>query len=318
MNQPNYSRFRSEIELISVVFMWGLNFPVIKIILEVMPPDVLNVFRVMAAGAVLSFIQMRRSSWSMTTFWEPFRRDPKAFIILSFVGWVLYQIAFITGLNLTSAGNGALIMASAPIWTAIVARVMGIDRLSKLAWLGLLVSIIGTVTVVAMGNAEISLSKDLLWGNGIILLAAFFWGSYTAMARPMVAKHTPLSLTVLALLIALPFLLLYSIPFWSQIDWAKITWLYWIAIFFSGSLSTGIAIVFWNNSVRTLGASHTAAYGNVVPLIALFSSYLMLGNDIVPAQLWGGTLIIGGLVIMRWARKRLKRNEQIPPVRIHG
>ena len=79
---------------------------------------------------------------------------------------------------------------------------------------------------------------------------------------------------------------------------------YWIAIIFSGALSTGVAIVFWNNAVRSLGASHTAAFGNLVPLIALFSGYLVLGDPILPAQLIGGTMIIGGLVIMRWARRR--------------
>ena len=318
MNRSNVSRFRSEIELISVILMWGLNFPLIKIILTVMPPHVLNIFRITAAGSVLGYIHLRRSSWSFSTFFAPLRSDPKAFILISLVGWVLYQITFITGLNLTSAGNGAIIMASSPIWTALLARVMKIDRLSTLSWIGLFVSIAGTTTVVLLGNAEVDLSRDLFWGNAIILLAAVFWGSYTAMTRPMVAKHTPISLTVISLIIALPVLILFSIPFWAEVDWSKVTWLYWVAIFFSGSLSTGIAIVFWNNSVLRLGASHTAAYGNVVPLIALFSSYFMLGNEIVPAQLLGGTLIIGGLVLMRWARKRMSRDEQIPPVRIHG
>jgi len=318
MNKTFVSRFRSEIELISVVLMWGLNFPVIKIVLGVMPPHVLNIFRIAAAGLVLGYIQLRRSNWSMAQFWSPLRSDPKAFLIISLIGWVFYQVAFISGLNLTSAGNGALIMASAPIWTAFIARAMGIDRLSMLSWFGLLVSILGTGTVVLLGTAEIDLSADFVLGNAVVLIASIFWGAYTALSRPMVAKHTPLALTVTSLLIALPLLLVYSIPYWKEVDWNQVTWLYWIAIFFSGSLSTGIAIVFWNNSVRDLGASHTAAYGNVTPLVALFSSYLILGNEIVPAQLIGGTLIIGGLVIMRWARRRKLKTEMEYPVRTHG
>jgi len=289
--------------------MWGVNFPLIKIILVVMPPHVLNTFRVTSAGLVLGYIQLRRSDWSLKTFWAPLRADPKAFILLSIVGWILYQVAFITGLSMTGAGNAAIIMASAPIWTALLARLMGVDRLSKISWIGLLVSISGTATVVVLGNAEISLSAELLLGNAIVLSASVFWGSYTAMARPMVEKHSPLSLTVISLLLALPFLFAFSTPFWKLIDWSQVTFWYWVAIFFSGSLSTGIAVVFWNNSVRKLGASHTAAFGNLVPLVALFSSYFMLGNEIVPAQLIGGTLIIGGLVLMRWARRRIQRIE---------
>jgi len=109
---------------------------------------------------------------------------------------------------------------------------------------------------------------------------------------------------VLALLIALVPLSLLSLPYLSGTNWGALTMWYWLAIFFSGALSTGIAIVFWNNAVRTLGASHTAAFGNLVPLIALFSGFLILGDPILPAQILGGTLIIAGLVIMRWARKK--------------
>lgn len=316
MNSPYVSRFRSELELLSVILMWGVNFPLIKVILVVMPPHVLNIFRITAAGLVLGFIHLRRSQWSFSTFWAPLRTDTRAFISISFVGWILYQIAFITGLNMTDAGNAAIIMASSPIWTALLARLMGVDRLSKLSWFGLFVSITGTATIVALGNAEISLSSDLLMGNAIVLAAAVFWGSYTAMTKPMVAKHSPLSLTVISLLIALPLLLVFSLPYWNLVDWSVVTGWYWVAIFFSGSLSTGIAIVFWNNSVRKLGASHTAAFGNMVPFVALFSSYFMLGNEIVPAQLIGGTLIIGGLMVMRWARHRSQKSEPIPTASI--
>lgn len=312
MNSPNVSRFRSELELFSVILMWGVNFPLIKVILVVMPPHVLNIFRISAAGLVLGFIHLRRSQWSFSTFWAPLRTDTRAFISISFVGWILYQIAFITGLNMTDAGNAAIIMASSPIWTALLARIMGVDRLSKLSWFGLFISIAGTSTIVALGDAEISLSSELLMGNAIVLAAAVFWGSYTAMTKPMVAKHSPLPLTVISLLIALPLLLVFSIPYWKLVDWSLVSGWYWVAIFFSGSLSTGIAIVFWNNSVRKLGASHTAAFGNMVPFVALFSSYFMLGNEIVPAQLIGGTLIIGGLMVMRWARQRSQKNEPIP------
>jgi drug/metabolite transporter (DMT)-like permease len=316
MNNTYVSRFRSELELFSVVLMWGINFPLIKIILVVVPPHVLNVLRISSAGLVLGFIYFRRSKWSFSTFWAPLRSDPKAFILISFVGWIFYQVAFITGINLTSAGNAAIIMASPPVWTAILGRIMGVDRLSLFSWVGLLVSIAGTASIVALGTAEISLSSDLFLGNAFMLLAAAFWGFYTAMSRPMVAKHSPLALAVISLLIALPFLVIYSVPFWKLVDWSLVTPWYFLAIFLSGSLSTGVAIVFWNKSVQKLGASHTAAFNNLVPLIALFSSYFMLGSEIVAVQMIGGSLVIGGLVLMRWARRRMEKNEPIQEVRI--
>lgn len=305
---PNTRSLRSEFELLLVVLFWGLNFVIVKIVLEVMHPHVMNIFRLLAAAAVLSWIYWRNTISSGKAFWGPLKTSPGAIIRLTIVGWVLYQAAFIIGLDYTSAGNGAIIMSSAPIWTALLSLAMGTERLSLQAWLGLFVSIVGTATVVAFGTAEISLASELLVGNAIILGAAMLWGAYTALTRPVVQHHSPLSLTVIALNLSLIPLGLLSLPYLSGTDWSAITPLYWFAVFFSGALSTGVAIVFWNNAVKNLGASHTAAFGNLVPLIALVSGFLVLGDPILPAQLVGGTLIIGGLVVMRWARKKQRSN----------
>ena len=303
--QPSSHRnLRSEIELLVVVLFWGLNFVVVKLVLEVMHPHVMNIFRLLGAATVLCLIYWRRIQQSDTSFWGPLTLDARAIIRLSLIGWVLYQAAFITGLDYTSAGNGAIIMSSAPIWTALLSLVMGTEQLSAKAWTGLVVSIVGTATVVAFGTAEIDLSSDLLIGNVIVLAAAMLWGSYTALTRPVVQKYTPLSLTVIALLLCLPPLAILAIPFWNETDWERMNALYWFAVFFSGALSTGIAIVFWNNAVRNLGASHTAAFGNLVPLVALISSFFILDDPVLPAQIVGGTLIIGGLFVMRGARKK--------------
>jgi len=304
MSERSFQRFRREAELILVVLVWGINFVVIKIVLEVMHPHVLNVFRLFSAAAVLGYIHYRRTGRSLSAFWKPFKTDPRAFIVLTFLGWVFYQMAFITGLDLTSAENAAIIMSSAPIWTALLVMIIGVERLSGLAWLGLAVSIIGTGTVITIGSEEISISSELMLGNGVMLLAAMMWGSYTAITRPLVKRHSPLALTVLALILALPFMVALAVPFWSEVNWPQVTGLYWIAIIFSGALSTGVAIVFWNNAVRTLGASHTAAFGNLVPLVALVSGYFILDDRILPAQIAGGSLIILGLVIMRYARRQ--------------
>lgn len=312
MSSAIWSRWRGELELLSVVLMWGLNFPVMKIILDVMEPLVLNVFRILAAGLALGVIYWRRSGGSWTVMTAPYRTHGWLLLRLGFVGWVAYQVAFIEGLNMTTAGNGALIMGSAPLWTALLAWAMGVEKLRLLSWIGLLVSIIGTAAVVIFGTAEIDFTGDVMIGNLVILLAAILWGTYTAITRPLVQHMTPTALTILALLPGLPILMVLAIPYIGAVEWSAITWWHWVLITLSGSLSTGIAIVLWNRGVRTIGASHTAAFGNLPPFLALFASYLILGDPVLPGQIVGGVLIIGGLVLMRRARRESRT--LAPPV----
>ena len=302
MTTQTTSRLKSELQLLAVVLFWGLNFPVAKWVLIVIHPHVMNLFRLLAAALVLGVFYYRSTKRAGIRFWDPIRTDFKSFVFISLLGWVAYQIAFITGLDLTTAGNSAIIMSSAPVWTMIVALIWRIEKITLLAALGMLISLVGTSWII-LADGNVAVDSTFFLGNVVILGAAMLWGAYTAYTRPLVQRHSPLALTVLSVLLALPILTVIAIPYCDETAWESVTLLHWVAMFFSGSLSTGLAIVFWNNAVRNLGASHTAAFGNLVPLIALFSGFLLLGDPILPVQLIGGTLVIGGLVIMRWARK---------------
>ena len=108
----------------------------------------------------------------------------------------------------------------------------------------------------------------------------------------------------MALLLALPFLTVLGKAHFRYVDWhAAHGWL-WLAIVGSGSLSTGVTIAIWNNSVKAVGPAHTAVYGSLVPVVALLTGVILLGEAITPAQIVGGALILGGLFYLRRRRKR--------------
>lgn len=302
MSNGFLTKWRGELELLTVVLMWGLNFPIMKIVLVVLHPYVLNVLRILSAGLVLGYIYWVRSGRSVHVMLLPMRSHGWAIVRLGLIGWVCYQLTFILGLNMTSAGNAALIMASAPLWTALVALSTHVEKLKPLAWAGLIISIAGTVWVVLFGSTQLDFASTAMTGNLIILVAAMLWGSYTALTRPLVQHMSPTALTVLALGLAFPVLLVFALPVVGDVNWQAVLWWHWVLVFLSGSLSTGVAIVLWNRGVRTIGASHTAAFNNLVPFVALFSSWLILGDPASPGQILGGGLIVGGLVLMRRAR----------------
>ncbi|NNF04828.1 MAG: DMT family transporter [Rhodothermales bacterium] len=299
---PRSTSWKQEAALLSVVLIWGLNFIVMKLVLEVMHPHVMNMFRLLASGLVLGYVYWVREGRSVTRCIAPLRTHFGPLLRLGIVGWVLYQIAFIVGLDYTTAENAALIMASPPLWTALLATVMGIERLSLAGWFGLLISLCGTITVVLFGSDELTLASDLLLGNVIMLGAAIMWGAYTTLTKPLVTDLRPMAVTVLALLIVYPVIVAVGIPFWTMVEWHRVTWLHWAAIILSGSLSTGVAIAVWNTAVQKLGASHTAAFNNLVPFVAVIAGFLILDDPLFLAQLIGGVLIISGLAVMRRAR----------------
>lgn len=295
-------RYRIEFLLLLVVSIWGTNFVIMKLVLQVMHPHVMNVFRILSSGLVLTALHARRQKSLDQSFFEPLRLYPREIITIGIVGWWMYQIAFIVGLDNTTAGTAAIIMASLPLWTALLSVFFRLEKLSIIGWIGIAVTMIGTAIVMLFGVNKVEVGSTFLYGNAIMLLAAILWGLNTVLTQKLVDRVTPVGITLLALLVSIPLLLIVSLPYWGTVHWPEITYLVWIAIFFSGALSTGIAIVMWNYAVKQVGASHTAAFQNLVPIVALVTSFLILGEQIVIGQIVGGLATIAGLVIMRSGR----------------
>lgn len=295
---------RPDLALLITVLIWGLNFPIIKIALGPMPPFVVNALRFTVSAAVLGALYATKVRSRPGGFWAPMRAHGRTVVGLGLLGYVAYQFLFIVGVNATSAGSAALIISSSPVWTAVFARLLGIERQSAGAWGGLVLSLAGTALVVLAGVGAVDLGQDTLFGNGLMLVGAVAWAGYTVLSRPILS--TDVSATGLAffgILVALPFLWALGLTEFGEVVWAEVDGWVWAALVFSGGLSTGIAYALWNAGVRGVGPSQAAIYNNLVPVVALASGALLLGERVTLYQLLGGALIIGGLMLMRRARR---------------
>ncbi|GIV61870.1 MAG: hypothetical protein KatS3mg044_0736 [Rhodothermaceae bacterium] len=293
----------ADLILLLVVLIWGLNFPVIKAVLAVMPPHAMNVLRLAISALVLGGLYVAQQRRAGKPLLEPIRAYPLAITGLGLLGYFLYQVAFIVGLDHTAAGSAGIIMASVPLWSALLGHVFRFERLRRLAWGGLFVTLVGTAVIVRFGPQPIDFSASVLFGNLVMVVAAFLWGSYTALNRPVLQRVAPLALTFFGLLVALPFLLIVGLPYMPAIDWERVDGWTWLALIYSGGLSTGLAPVLWSRSVQRVGAAHTTVFGNLTPFVALLCSFLFLGEPINAAQVFGGLLIIGGIMIVRRVRR---------------
>jgi len=297
-------RHQSDLSLLFCVLVWGLNFAIIKAALGVMHPHVVNLFRFMFSALVLGGLYYAEQRHSETPFFAPFRQHFWRIVGLGLLGFLLYQFCFIVGINNTTAGNGALIMSSAQLWTAVIAGILGIEQLRRGAWLGLTGMLLGVTIIVVGGNQEISFGSTTFFGDAVILLAAILWGAYTGLIKPLMKILTPTSLAFFGLLAALPFLFGLGFSYLDTVVWQQIDPWVWAAIIYSGSLSTGVTVAIWNSAIRDVGPAQTAAYGNLVPIVGIVSGMLLLGEKVTWIQLLGGSLILGGLMVMRRFRNR--------------
>ena len=297
-------RLRLEAALWGTILVWGANFPIFKFALRSLPPLQANVVRFAVALSVLVAFY-----WLTTTdAWPALRTNLRRYgwhlFGLSLLGYVLYQLGFVIGIHRTSASSAALIMASSPLWTALLARMTGIERFSGGQWSGLIVSLCGTALVV-LGTARPSAapSADTLVGNLIILGAAVLWAMYTTFSKPLLSRVGATTVTLVEIVMAYPFLIAAALFEPAGSGLAPVTPLVWLALIYSGGLSTGLTIVVWNSAVRQVGPASTATYSNFVPLFAAVFSLLLLDEPITIWQIGGGIVLITGLFILRRSKR---------------
>jgi drug/metabolite transporter (DMT)-like permease len=282
----------------AVVLVWGVNFAIIKVPLEVAPPFTVNLLRFGVSVAVLGALHVRQCRVRGVATTVTFRAGTRAVVGLGLLGILFYQAGFILGIDRVSAGTGALVIASSPGWTALTAHVLRHERLLALGWLGIALSLLGVGLVIA-GNPGAAFEGD---GSGLalMLVAALAWGVYTALARPLLQRGaTAIGLTFWGIVVSAPGLVALAVPELSGVDWHAFGPAEIAALVFSGGLSTGLAYAIWNQSVLRAGASRTAAFSNLVPVVGVVAGVVLRGETVTWLQALGGFLVVVGVVVVR-------------------
>jgi len=96
-------------------------------------------------------------------------------------------------------------------------------------------------------------------------------------------------------------------------DWTGVGWAGWAALGYATIFSLVLAYLLWNRSVQEVGASRTVVYMCLTPLIAVAGAAVLLGERPRPLQAVGAVLVIGGVLLTRWARGAPAGRPEPPP-----
>ena len=160
----------TDLMMLLMVLIWGVNYSVIKVALQTLPPFTFNFLRFTLATLLMVVLLRPRGE----TLWVA-RRDIPAMLLLGLTGQGVYQLFFISGLARSTATNTALILAAMPIFATIGAYITGVERASRLVWAGILLSFIGILVLILGSGEGISLGGRTMVGDLMVLAAAMLW-----------------------------------------------------------------------------------------------------------------------------------------------
>jgi drug/metabolite transporter (DMT)-like permease len=293
MNPPQKHAFgKTDALLLLMALIWGVNFSVVKFGTTVFTPLAFTGLRVMLAAMVLLGISAARSKpW-------PRRNEIFALMALGMLGNGLYQIFFVEGISRTNVGNAALIVAAAPAFIAIVSRLGGVERVHKRVLGGIALSLAG-VALVVFGSARSHEGDTTLFGTLLVFAGTLCWTAFTVLLQPYARRIDAIQLSSFTMLGGCIPMLIVTPKALLATDWSRVGLPAWTAILYASVISMGVAYLFWYRGLRVLGATRTAVYGNLQPVIAIAVAWIFLGEPPTAWQGIGTATIMTGLFLTR-------------------
>jgi len=295
---------RTDAMLAVLVVIWGAAFPGLKVLGARLDPYQMTWYRyALFPLAYGLWIALRRRDVARRVAGN----DWLAMGALGIVGVLGYHFTLNYGLEGpqgVSAATGAILVATTPLFTLLLAAATGKEHPTRLAWGGSLLAFAGVAIVVLLGRGRVEL--DVAGRALVVLVAPASWAIYSVYTRPFVHKYgglftTGATLSVGALSL-LPLGVRYGLAPLRTLQPIHWFWLGWLAL-----LSTILGYAMWNQSLKHRTASQAAVYVYFNPVVAAVVGGLFLHERLNGWFLAGAALVMGGVVVVNHARVQAAR-----------
>ncbi len=291
-------------QLLLTMFLWGLAWPVGRLLATDLPPVSIAVMRYAIVVPVLfGILRLKKQSLRIERKWIV------NLFAMGVFSTTLYQIFFLYGVRYAAASDDSLVIGIGPVLIAIMASFVLKERLTKTKGLGFISGVAGIGVISLLSPNNDVLNRPL--GISLVFGGAIAYAIYTVTLRRFVASNradhpvsAPSSLAILAWISLFGWLFLIPLSLleapWT-FSWSPLSWL---GILYLALLSTVIGYFFYVVGVSKIGAGRTAIFGNLVPVFGVITSVLLLKENLSP---WHGVsflLILTGVVLVNRQRKK--------------
>lgn len=284
----------SYIMMIFVVIFFAGNILIGKAINE-LPPFTIAFFRLVVAFVVLFPLGLR-SAWK---YRNTFLEYKKPFLLITLTGIAFFNTFIYGALQFTTTTNVSVLETVIPVVIVVLSAIILKERLRNIQKAGILLSLVGAVTVILDGSVFQLASMDWNVGDAIMVGAIGSWAVYSIYVK----KYMHLFPQFGALLVMSGMSTMILLPF-VAVEWLitgapdtlfkpmNITSLAYLGIF-----PSFIAIIFYNRAVGILGASQASVFLNFLPVVTMAGAYLWLNETISIMEIVGALAVISGVIL---------------------
>jgi len=274
---------------------WGGSFVATKVALREISPGTVVWLRFAIGVVILAAAVLIRRQFSL-----PRPRDLGYFGLLGLQGITFHQWLQSTGLETSGASTTAWIVATIPVFTALLGWMALKEKFAWLKGLGIGLAAVGVLLVVSNGDLRSVFGSNFgTPGDILILISAPNWAIFSILSRRALRDTPPavMILYVMGIGWLLSTFLLLAGPGVSEI--ARLSLDGWLGIAFLGVFCSGLAYIFWYDALAVLPASQVGAFIYLEPLVTVVVAAVILAEPILWSSIAGGVVILGGVWLVQ-------------------
>ena len=291
----------------TVYILWGSTYLGIKYAIDTIPPILMGSVRFIIAGGVLYLLAIRTGDTRGD------RLGSRQWIAALVIGGLMLvggNGGVILAEQYAPTGVVALLVATAPLWMAVIDRVVFGRRLPALVIVGLVIGFGGVAFLIGSPGA----GHINLFGAALALAAPLCWATGSVFTRHVKLPSRPLVAAAMEMLWAG---LLFGIAsiltgelgrvHWQHVSTTSIVALLYLIVF--GSL-IGFSAYVW--LLRSAPLSLVSTYAYVNPVVAVILGAIFVGEAITARLVIAGGIIIAAVALIVVARSRAASEPRVP------
>jgi drug/metabolite transporter (DMT)-like permease len=279
----------------ATVFFWASAYAGIRAALEVFGPGEVALARLLVAAVALALYA------AVTRMRLPEAKDLPVVLLAGFLAFTIYHVALNYGEVTVSAGAAGVLIATAPVFTALLAAAFLGERLRLLGWAGMAASFLGAALISVDEGGGFTLDP----GAFLILLSAICVSVYFVFQKPYLRKYGALAFTTYAIWAGMVFALPFLPGLLSQTLAAPAETI--LTLVYLGFFPTALGYVTYAYAMSRMDASAAVSFLYLIPVLAYLIAWVWLGEVPTPLSVLGGLLALAGVVLVNRRRREQVR-----------
>ena len=278
---------------------WGSNTIASRLAVGEVSPMLLIFFRWGFVVVILLSLYWRQ----MIDEWPVIRPRLKWLLIMGGCGLSLFNAFFYIAAHSTTAVNLGIIQSTMPGMILLGSFMYFGDRINRLQFSGLLLTLLGVIVIVTQGSLEQLMQLTFNHGDLLMIFACSFYAMYTVglKSRPKISGMVMLAyFSVAAFLMTIPLMIFESFIYGTVMPGVK----GFAIVFYIAIVPSFLSQIFFMRGVDLIGPGSAGLYANLVPIFSAIMAVLLLSEEFALFHLAAMLLVFGGIGLFEYQGRR--------------